>query len=512
MLKQLETALQSDTNKEKLKLLSKVVLAFVILAIVFLRLKSFIHANSLMIDEANIARNIAERGFAGFWQTLDYEQYAPPLFMSLVKLSTLIFGLNEYSLRLPTILVSLFNIYLIVKLCRQRSIDLNNWYISIVLVLYGCSYLMLDRSNMVKQYMFDAMFALVFALWTLNTNYKQFFRLKNIVLWSLFGLFSIWFSMPVVFVLAAVGVYFFYQSIEGKEWHIFLLHFSIPVIIWVANFLIYFFLLLKSDAESSYLQDYHGKYFLSYEFWTLDTWIQNWKIIEGLIQAYVGASAVAVVWFLLLFVVGKMYLAKKHHELFILLLLPFAFAAVASLLYYYSFIPRLLLFTMSFIFIVMVIGLRDLVGRKYLYVKWVLILITVFVLSKMNAWVYILPGQYCRMEDTREVLEEFKLDKDYMVFVNNDGAPALIFYTNYYDKKDQFSSFLTYRRMGWDESLVTESEEYLSENPESNLVLIWGHSTNEQIENEVNQLKAKGFVFNQDIKKWRARAVELQYN
>lgn len=512
MLKQLKIALQSESNKEKLKLLSKVVLAFVVLAIVFLRLKSFLHANSLMIDEANIARNIAERGFFGFWQTLDYEQYAPPLFMSLVKLSTLVFGLNEYGLRLPTFLTSLFNIYLIIKLCRHKSIDLNNWYIALVLVLYGCSYLMLDRSNMVKQYMFDAMFALIFTLLALNTDYRQFFKIKNIALWSLFGLISVWFSMPVVFVLAAVGVYFFYQSIKDQAWKKFLLYFSIPVIFWAANFLIYFYLLLKSDAESSYLQNYHGKFFLSYEFWTLEAWIQNWNVIEGLIQAYVGSTAIVIVWFLFLLVAGKIYLAKNQRKLFLLLLLPIAFAAIASLLSYYSFIPRLLLFTMPLLFVVLTLGLKYSLSCLHIYLKPILILATLFVVFQMNGWRFALPGNFCLMEETREAMDQINVSDSMMVFVNHDGAPAATFYTDYYSDKDHFSSIKNFRWISWDENIVAESEKYFQENPDKNLVLIWGHSLNFQIENQVKALKSKGYILKQDVKKWRARAIELSVN
>ena len=43
-----------------------------------LRLWYFLDARSLFIDEANLALNISELPFSGFFRPLLYDQYAPP--------------------------------------------------------------------------------------------------------------------------------------------------------------------------------------------------------------------------------------------------------------------------------------------------------------------------------------------------------------------------------------------------------------------------------------------------
>lgn len=504
--------MQIENWTERKEHIGKIVLSLVVLAIVFLRLKTFFHGSSLMIDESNLARNIAERGFLEFWQTLNYEQYAPPVFLSLVKLSTLIFGMNEYALRLPALLASLLGIYLLIRLCQHPKIGLNNYYIAVVLVLYGASYLMLIQSNMLKQYSCDAMLFLLYLLRVFNSSYKQFFSPEKLFLWTIAGCISIWFSMPIVFVLASIGIYYFFQAFKDGLERKLLVYFLVPTLIWVLNFLIYFFLLLKSDAESSYLQNYHDRYFLDISFSQKEAWLQNWSIVKGMIQSYVGASAIAIVWFLGCIVAGKAFLAKQNKGLFVLLLLPFGFAAFASFLNYYSFIPRLLLFTMPAIFIVSAIGLRYIWQISSPYIRPVILLSTLFVMLKMNAWIFMLPGKNCLMEETREVLDalEISADSEYKVFVNHEAAPALTFYTQYHDNKAKYEAFKDFRWINWDENLTLEVEKYLNEKPNSSLFSIWGHTVNEVIDAEVAVLKEKQFTSEQDIRKWRARGVQWQ--
>ncbi len=66
---------------------------------IFVRIKAYLASGSLMLDEANLARNLAELDFAGLWQHLKYEQYAPPIFMTLSKAICLTAGYSELSLR-----------------------------------------------------------------------------------------------------------------------------------------------------------------------------------------------------------------------------------------------------------------------------------------------------------------------------------------------------------------------------------------------------------------------------
>ena len=77
------------TNK-----LAKYFVALILVMGVVLRLVYYFQDYDLIIDEANIARNLAERSFTGLCSPLSYEQYSPPSFLWIEKLMTLAFGFS----------------------------------------------------------------------------------------------------------------------------------------------------------------------------------------------------------------------------------------------------------------------------------------------------------------------------------------------------------------------------------------------------------------------------------
>ena len=60
---------------------------------IIIRVSVYLQNRNLFIDEANVARNIYERGFADLATPLSYEQYAPPIFLWIVKFITVFMGL-----------------------------------------------------------------------------------------------------------------------------------------------------------------------------------------------------------------------------------------------------------------------------------------------------------------------------------------------------------------------------------------------------------------------------------
>jgi len=247
-------------------LFNRLLLGFVLILLLALRLKVFLHANALMIDEANLAMNLAERNFEGLWRSLDYEQYAPPLFLSWAKASIALLGMNEYALRMPAMVSAILCMYLIVQLGRKAPLKLSPPYIALVLILFGSSHTILLQGDLIKQYTTDAMWSLLFVNLALKYSFRFILSPGGKLFWTLIGSLAIWCSMPAVFLLATIGVYYFYQASKEDKSILLLQHLLIPGFIWVAQFVIYFFTILKSDAESDYLQTYHQRYFFDYAF------------------------------------------------------------------------------------------------------------------------------------------------------------------------------------------------------------------------------------------------------
>src|ERR1700748_715444 len=99
----------SKVNKDKY--LHWLVIAIIIVGVV-LRLIYYFQNRCLFIDEANIARNIYERSLEGLAKPLNYEQYAPPLFLWIIKISTLLFGCSEFAFRLFPLLCGIASLFL----------------------------------------------------------------------------------------------------------------------------------------------------------------------------------------------------------------------------------------------------------------------------------------------------------------------------------------------------------------------------------------------------------------
>ena len=90
----------------------------IILLGIFLRLRQYLLNRSFGADEASLALNLVARNFHELTQLLDYHQAAPIGFLFIEKLSILIFGNHELTMRLFPVLAGIISIYLLYKIAR----------------------------------------------------------------------------------------------------------------------------------------------------------------------------------------------------------------------------------------------------------------------------------------------------------------------------------------------------------------------------------------------------------
>jgi uncharacterized membrane protein len=211
----------------------------IVLTGIILRIIVFFQNRSLIIDEANLAMNIVEKKMLLFFHSLDYEQYCPPIFLVLSKLSINLFGTNEFSLKIIPFLGGAFSLILLYFLgkhfVKEKAIQ---WYL---LLLFSFSSVAIRYSTEVKQYSTDAVICLALVYLAILFKNKEW-NLKNSLIWMFIGSISIWSSMSSIFILASVGFAFLYQSFKNKR--------TFPVwlvatgAVWLGNFGIYFFRIL----------------------------------------------------------------------------------------------------------------------------------------------------------------------------------------------------------------------------------------------------------------------------
>lgn len=304
------------------------------------RVAVYLQNRSFFLDEANLARNIAERGLGDLTQPLHYEQFAPLVFLWVSKINALLLGNTEYALRLLPLLAGLAAIFIFYKISTRLIPTLPARWVAIWVFAFHTG--LLRYATECKQYGTDA-FAAALAIWLALEQGQRSFRLKQAAGWALLGLALIWFSMPVVFVLSGVGLYWLFLYWRKKDRKSLALV-AASIALWLAGFAVFFFTMLKQDAESDYLRQYHQPYFLPLLPLSAAEWKQWGGLLLQLIKSFSGHTAVAQAIGFLGLLAAWVHWARRRPELAILLGMPLLTCLAVSGLHYYSLISRLTLF------------------------------------------------------------------------------------------------------------------------------------------------------------------------
>lgn len=415
----------------------------ILLVGVLIRVTVYLQNRSLFLDEANLARNIVERGYNDFFENLDYEQYAPPLYLIITKLSTDLFGINEFALRLPSLIAGISSLILFFRLLNfLLKSDISKWYI---FLLFAFSILLIRYSSEVKQYAFDLALTLALVLWAFSAKDKKLNRGKTIK-WALVGSLCIWLSMPIIFVLAAIGLAFLYEFWARKQ---VVLTSLLPIgLSWVCSFAIYFFLILNEDASNSNLVNYHSVYFFRIIPSDMETLNQNLEILLGIFRSTTDQTALSIVWSILIFLSGSYMLVKKDKYLSIILLTPIALCLLASSFEFYSLIERLTIFFIPILMLIMGFGLSFLWQKAHWVIKIVMVVVMFVTIVNKKGYEYF--WQKFEKEDSKSVLNylENNANEDDLIYVQADGVPAFVFYNEYYDNAYGFENIYLAK---WDE-------------------------------------------------------------
>src|SRR6185503_8477862 len=146
---------RSRSDSVKLNLFSvqgNILTILILLAGFLLRLRQYLTGRSLWLDEAMLALNIVNRDYGDLFQPLDYDQGAPIGFMLVEKTFNLIFGRNEFSLRLFPLLIGLASLWIFYLLLKRSTSGAGFW---VALTLFAFNPRLIYHSSEVKQYILD---------------------------------------------------------------------------------------------------------------------------------------------------------------------------------------------------------------------------------------------------------------------------------------------------------------------------------------------------------------------
>lgn len=411
-----------------------------------IRIVVYLQNRNLMIDEANVARNIYERGFAQLLLPLSYEQYAPPLWLWAVKASSLLFGMGELALKLTPFISGIAAILLLFLVLKQLNLQKSAWY---ALMLFATGYIFIRYGTELKQYMTDTAIALALIWLALRTQIQSFKPIKLFSVWLLAGSIAIWFSMPSVFVLAGVGAYYFslyWQQNSVKK--------SVPIILaalfWIIQFAAYYWFILREQANSEYLQNFHKDYFLSATPFSAKELDHNISLLSQLLGETAGFTFLAKTMHTLLILWASVFLLRKRLPVFVLLVIPLILLLVAAAANQYTLIPRVAIFMMPILLILIAYGLNKLMEYRNMYFKSLVITACVVCIVNVSALrFFVTPMHSEQLTDAMAICNMHNVQGD-ALYIHHGATPAYIYYTALHPKHKEWEKLKDARLLKWD--------------------------------------------------------------
>lgn len=414
---------------------------------VAVRIAVYLQNRNLMIDESNVARNVYERGFAALVSPLSYEQYAPPIWLWEIKLNTLLFGFSEYALRLLPLLSGVLSLVLMYLVLKALDLYRATWY---PLALMCVGYMFIRYSTELKQYSTDILIALTLILLALKTNVQQTSLQRFYALWLIAGSIAIWGSMPSVFILAGVGGYYFLTLLQNREYKK-ILPLSLVALLWVVQFGLYYWFILKAQANSDYLQNYHKDYFLSATPTTLKEWDHNLSLMGQVLGEAGGFTFLAKAMHTLFIAWACIYLVTKNRPLFALLVVPFLLLLVAAAANQYTMIPRVVLFVMPLLLILVGYAMNMMMATRQVYQRALMIAACSVCLVNVSALRFlIVPLETEQLTDALQFVQDKGITDGKHLYIHNGAVPAFIYYTTIHPEKERYAAIRDAALLDWD--------------------------------------------------------------
>jgi hypothetical protein len=214
-----------------------------------LRLYSYIANPSFSVDDAMLTVNVASRSFLGLLHPLALEQTAAPLFLWLLKLSSLIAGIREPALRAVPLLAGLALPYF---MWRLASRVVGTGPALVAGAFAALSPILVQYSVSAKPYVLDALVT----VWLIDLTLGAIDHPRHFGAWAALtvgGVLGILLSSPSVFVLAGCGAGLLASSAvrSSDGW---MTRAGIAGAVWVGTFVLVYLGITRAEAGSAYMQ------------------------------------------------------------------------------------------------------------------------------------------------------------------------------------------------------------------------------------------------------------------
>lgn len=404
------------------------VVRLVLFAGAFLRVSVWWQNRSLFIDEANLARNFCDTGWAAYFQPLQYDQYAPPLFCLVQRLNVQWFGQHEYALRLFPLLCSLAAIPLFYRLAK-RMVS-NGWVRLALAWIFSFSDLFLRYATEAKQYGCDLWVALGIVVCCLERPFRP--RAA-----AALGAAAVWLSMPSVFILFGAGLYFFQKAWLDKD-RKGLVRTGLVLLAWCGSFATYYLLLLRPSLGVEALVEWHRTWFFPLFPASAGALRQARDLLMSFPYYTAGHTVLALAAGAAGILSGLAFLAGNEKPGGLLIALPVLACMVASGFGYYSLIPRMLVWAFPLILLVQGLGWQWWWEKSHRYLRPLWLAVWIGAASLHSGWQYL--REPLKLEEIRPVLQTVAQNfrEGDAVYVSHEAWPATAYYTACYSGKERY--------------------------------------------------------------------------
>src|SRR5690606_18886085 len=137
---------------------------------------------------------------------------------------------------------------------------------------------------------------------------------------------------------------------------------------------LYYFLILKPQIESNYLQNFHMDWFLYATPGNKGEWEHNLRVLRNLLEEAGGYNFVTLGFNTILLLTGIIFFTRNTSKS-LLVTIPLFAVIVAAALNQYSLIPRVALFTMPLMLILIGYGMEQLMRVRFIAVPVIVVVL-----------------------------------------------------------------------------------------------------------------------------------------
>ncbi|MFP6585043.1 MAG: hypothetical protein VCD00_21105 [Candidatus Hydrogenedentota bacterium] len=330
------------------------ILLLIVLAGCGLRIAWYLKNPALWLDEAAVVVQIVARSFGELTEPLAGHHSAPIGFLLLVKSCISMIGTHELGLRAWPLVASILGL-IVTALVARKSLPKSGALIAAGLL--ALSWPAIGYAAELKQYSTDLMAASIMFLLGYGILTKEFTPIR-IIIFGLAGAILQWFSLPLLFVLAGVGIVAGCDALlkgDTKKAGALVL----AGLAWTASFAANYFVALKETAADTTLQSWHYEAFLKFPpdrswpaalKWIGRTFMDGFTDPVGLLLPGLG---------MLGFIVGLITLGRRRFSWLLMLIMPMVVMLLASYLQRYPIFGRFLQFLLPALVLITGAGLGE---------------------------------------------------------------------------------------------------------------------------------------------------------